>query len=222
MTKKIVLGAILGGIVLFVWEFVAHDLLPLGEAGIKALANEQAVMNGLKENVKEPGFYLFPAPEDRPGMTAQQKQEAMRVMEDRWRHGPTGIMVVHPDGAEVMTPRQLATQLGADVLAMLVAAILLAQLPSIGFGRKVLFVMIGSASATGSTSINQRLSQERSEAPQPIIDQYLVNVPHQFYKVYGLGDMYAPKDVTLQEDQRYQNVRIVAVYDTNQIPALKS
>jgi hypothetical protein len=75
-------------------------------------------------------------------MTAQQKQEAMRVMEDRWRHGPTGIMVVHPDGAEVMTPRQLATQLGADVLAMLVAAILLAQLPSIGFGRKVLFVML--------------------------------------------------------------------------------
>jgi hypothetical protein len=26
----------------------------------------------------------------------------------------------------------------------------------------------------------------------------------------------------LQEDQRYQNVRIIAVYDTNQIPALQS
>jgi outer membrane biogenesis lipoprotein LolB len=46
--------------------------------------------------------------------------------------------------------------------------------------------------------------------------------PHQFYKVYGLGDLYAPKNVTLQEDQRYQNVRIIAVYDTNQIPALRS
>jgi len=88
-------------------------------------------------------------------------------------------------------------------------------------GRKVLFVMIGSASATGSMSINQKLSQERSQAPEPIINQYLVNVPHQFYKVYSLGDMYAPKNVTLQEDQRYQNVRIVAVYDTNQIPALQ-
>ena len=38
------------------------------------------------------------------------------------------------------------------------------------------------------------------------------------YKVYGLGDLYAPKNVSLQEDQRYQNVRIIAVYDTNQIP----
>ena len=54
-------------------------------------------------------------------------------------------------------------------------------------GRKILLVMIGSASATGSMSINQKLSQERSQAPEPIIDQYLVNDPHQFFKVYGLG-----------------------------------
>jgi outer membrane protein OmpA-like peptidoglycan-associated protein len=88
-------------------------------------------------------------------------------------------------------------------------------------GRKVLLVLIGSASATGSMSVNQKLSRERSEAPEPVIDQYLVNVPHQFFKVYGIGDMYAPKNVSLQEDQRYQNVRIIAVYDTNQIPALQ-
>jgi outer membrane protein OmpA-like peptidoglycan-associated protein len=89
-------------------------------------------------------------------------------------------------------------------------------------GRKVLFVMIGSASATGSMSINEKLSRERAEAPQPIIDQYLVNVPHQFFKVYGIGDVYSPKNVTLQEDQRYQNVRIIAVYETDQIPRLPS
>ena len=88
-------------------------------------------------------------------------------------------------------------------------------------GRKILFVMIGSASATGTMSVNQKLSQERSQAPEPIIDQYLVNEPHQFFKVYGLGDIYSPKNVSLREDQAYQNVRIVAVYDTNQIPALR-
>jgi hypothetical protein len=40
-------------------------------------------------------------------------------------------------------------------------------------------------------------------------------------KVHGIGEMYGPKNVTLQEDQRYQNVRIIAVYDTDQIPALQ-
>ncbi len=88
-------------------------------------------------------------------------------------------------------------------------------------GRKVILLMIGSASATGSLSINEKLSRERAESPEPIINQYLVNVAHQFFKVYGIGDIYSPKNVTLQEDQRYQNVRIIAVYETDQIPALR-
>ena len=67
-------------------------------------------------------------------------------------------------------------------------------------GRQIIFVMIGSASATGSLSVNEQLSRERSRAPEPIIDQYLVNVPHQYYRVYGLGDIYSPKNVALQED----------------------
>src|SRR5262245_37321987 len=87
-------------------------------------------------------------------------------------------------------------------------------------GRTVLFVTIGSASATGSYEINERLSRERAEAPVPIIDQYLINVPHQFHKITGIGDMYAPKDASLSVEQRYQNVRIVAVYETDQVPLL--
>ena len=88
-------------------------------------------------------------------------------------------------------------------------------------GRKVLFVMIGSASATGNMSVNQKLSQERAQAPEPAIDQYLVNVPHQFFKVHGIGDVYSPKNVNWTAEQRYQNVRIIAVYETTQIPALQ-
>jgi outer membrane protein OmpA-like peptidoglycan-associated protein len=87
-------------------------------------------------------------------------------------------------------------------------------------GRQVLFLLIGSASATGNPQVNARLSRERSQAPEPIIDQYLVNVPHRFFKVYGLGDIYSPKNVTLSQEQRYQNVRIIAVYQTDQVPVV--
>jgi outer membrane protein OmpA-like peptidoglycan-associated protein len=87
-------------------------------------------------------------------------------------------------------------------------------------GRQVLFLLIGSASATGSPQLNVRLSRERSQSPEPIIDQYLVNVPHRFFKVYGLDDIYSPKNVTLSQEQRYQNVRIVAVYQTDQVPVV--
>lgn len=87
-------------------------------------------------------------------------------------------------------------------------------------GRKVILVSIGSASSVGSPAVNQRLSVERSEAPLPVMNQYLVNVPHQFFKVTGIGDMYAPKHATASVDARYQNVRIIAAYDTTQLGGL--
>jgi outer membrane protein OmpA-like peptidoglycan-associated protein len=83
-------------------------------------------------------------------------------------------------------------------------------------GRTVILVSVGSASAIGPASINRQLSIGRSQAPLPTINQYLVNTPHNFYKVSAVGDMYAPKNVSLAVDQRYQNVRIVAAYSNAQ------
>jgi outer membrane protein OmpA-like peptidoglycan-associated protein len=85
-------------------------------------------------------------------------------------------------------------------------------------GRTVVMVSIGSASAVGPASVNRQLSIQRSQSPLEIINQYLVNTPHTFYKVSSVGDMYAPKDASAQVDQRYQNVRIVAAYDKSQLP----
>ena len=87
-------------------------------------------------------------------------------------------------------------------------------------GRKVLFVSIGSASATGKKQVNLKLAKARSEFPKEIIDKYLVNIPHEFYKVYGVGDQYSPKKVSRKEHGRYQSSRMIAVYETDQVPSL--
>jgi outer membrane protein OmpA-like peptidoglycan-associated protein len=84
-------------------------------------------------------------------------------------------------------------------------------------GRTVILVSVGSASAVGPAAVNRRLSLERAQAPVNVIQQYLINTPHTFYKVSAVGDMYAPKDASQQVDQRYQNVRIVAAYSTAQL-----
>jgi hypothetical protein len=87
-------------------------------------------------------------------------------------------------------------------------------------GCRVLLLLIGSASAPGTPQRNERLSRERATAPEPIIDQYLVNIPHQLFKVYGRGDIYSPKPATLSQAQRYQNVRIIAASQTDQVPVV--
>jgi len=85
-------------------------------------------------------------------------------------------------------------------------------------GRKIVLLSIGSASATGNPKLNKKLSTARSETPLPVIEHYLVNVPHEFYKVTGIGDMYSPKETSSDVNKRYQNVRVIAVYDTSNIP----
>jgi outer membrane protein OmpA-like peptidoglycan-associated protein len=84
-------------------------------------------------------------------------------------------------------------------------------------GRTVTLVSIGGASAIGPASINRKLSVERSQAPLSLIEQYLVNTPHEFFKVSAVGDMYAPKNAPIDVEKRYQNVRIIAAYDKAQL-----
>jgi hypothetical protein len=118
-------------------------LLPLGEAGVKAIGSEQIVLAALKDNVKEPGFYIFPAPDRTPGMSKEQQHEAERKLQEMWRTGPSGITIFHPQGIGVTFPQQLATQFGADILTMLLAAILLSWVTgTIGYAGRVLFIAL--------------------------------------------------------------------------------
>ena len=41
---RILLAGLLAGLAVFAWESIAHMALPLGDAGIKPLSNEQAVV----------------------------------------------------------------------------------------------------------------------------------------------------------------------------------
>ena len=143
----------------------------------------------------------------------QTSQHALQVIEHLSQNQGTGeVTLFFPTGSATLP----TSGLQYDRLINFVD-----YLSRMSRGRKILFVMIGSASATGSMAVNQKLSEQRAAAPEPIIDQYLVNVPHQFFKVHGIGDVYSPKNVTMTAEQRYQNVRIIAVYETTQIPALQ-
>jgi len=135
--KRIILAGLFAGTALFAWEALAHMLLPLGEAGVKALANEQLVSGALADNVRESGFFFFPAPEDRPGMTAQQKQETMAAVQERWRTGPAGILIFHPNGTGATFARQLLTQFGFDLVVMVLAAVVLSQVATRGYLKRV-------------------------------------------------------------------------------------
>jgi hypothetical protein len=140
MSKKILLAGVAGGVALFIWGAVAHMALGIGESSMKAMQNEETVLATMKENLKEPGLYLFPGGVPSNDITAEQQAELMR----KWEQGPSGFLVFHPNGMPAMSAKTLLTELASNILAALVAAFLLSQ--ALGtltsFGSRVLFVTL--------------------------------------------------------------------------------
>jgi hypothetical protein len=66
---------------MFIWMSIAHMALPLGEAGIREIPNEAAVLSEMQSNIGEQtGLYIFPGPGVGKNATRQEKNEAMKRM----------------------------------------------------------------------------------------------------------------------------------------------
>ena len=140
--KRILLGAVLGGLIVFAWSALLHMATPLGMAGISVLPGEESVLAALRSNVREDGFYFFPAAGMSPDMTPEQHE----AWAERMRTGPSGIMVVHPQGNEPMMVSQLVYELVTDILAALLVAFGLAHVLA-PYGRRVLLVALAGVFA---------------------------------------------------------------------------
>src|SRR4051794_9856786 len=106
--KRFVLAVIVGGVVLHLWGGLAHEALPLGELGVRALDNDQ-IGSAIKGGVREAGFYIFPMP-DLHSIGKDQQAQAMQQATEKMKAGPTGIMVVYPQGREFLMGKHLSLQ----------------------------------------------------------------------------------------------------------------
>jgi hypothetical protein len=119
--RRILLAGILAGLAVFLWESVAHMLLPLGEMGLQTVPDEPAFSAIVKQHFKQDGLYIFPM------MTSPG--------------APAGLMALHPNGLEELTARQLSTQFFADILVMIAAGWVLSKASLGAYFARAGFVM---------------------------------------------------------------------------------
>jgi hypothetical protein len=148
MNTKTLLGGFAAGVVVFFWGFISHTVLPLGEIGISELPSEAAIVPVMKQGVAAPGFYIFPGmgKPHAEASEAEQKQWA-----EKYRQGPTGLLIYHPEGRDAMSAKQLGTEFFSNVIAGLFAAFFLSQAAGslTSYASRMLFVgMFGLFSAS--------------------------------------------------------------------------
>jgi hypothetical protein len=153
MGRKLLAG-ILGGLAFFAWSSVAHVFTGLGQTGIREIPNEAPVVASMKANIPADGFYFFPGTGLPPTATQSQKMAAMKDLGPKLKAGPVGILIYHPVGQDALMPRQLLTELGTNIVQVLLAVFLLSQTSLAGFVARWRFVTVAGILAAISTNIS--------------------------------------------------------------------
>ncbi len=132
---RILISAIVGGIIVFMWGFVSHMVLPIGELGQKILPQEELVVGALKASITEPGLYVFPGGDADTKVSPEEEQKYLA--------GPRGMLLYDNAVMEEFWTRRLVTEGITDVVAALLAAIAL-SFTAVGYGMRVAMVaMLG-------------------------------------------------------------------------------
>lgn len=103
--------------------------LPLGEAGIRQVPNEPAVLSAMRASLGEThGLYVF------PGMGSGPYAEKLAV-------NPAGIPMYNPPGMQALAPRMFIAEFLLELVESLLVVFLLAQTRLTSFGARLGFVL---------------------------------------------------------------------------------
>lgn len=138
--KRVLTGALAGGVVLFAWQFASWMFLGIHEFDHEpALRDEAAVVAALAGNPK--GVYWIPycSPADQ-----KAQNEAYKAFVDRHEKGPIAWINYDPVGKPPMSPKTLAIGGAlAIAIAFVAAAMLRAAKISSFFGRFLFVAALG-------------------------------------------------------------------------------
>jgi hypothetical protein len=152
MGRKLLAG-ILGGLAFFAWSSIAHVATGLGATGIQEIPNEQAVVSCMKANIAADGLYAIPGT-GLPNPTQSQRMAAMQQKAAAHYGGPVGILIYHPAKSLDLDPRQLLTELGTNIVQVLLVVWLLGHTSLGSFVARWRFVTVAGVLAAISTNIS--------------------------------------------------------------------
>ena len=136
---RVLIAGIVGGIIMFMWGFVAHTALPLGKMGVKQIPNEDAVISVLKANITEHSLYFIPGMD----MSKDVSEAEQDAWEAKYKAGPIGVLAFKPTGRDPMGLQHLITEFAFTLLAALLGSFVVAHVTGGYLMRVLSFFLFG-------------------------------------------------------------------------------
>jgi hypothetical protein len=145
--KRIVIAAIAGCAILFIWGAFSHLVLLIG-AGFTPLPNEDKIIKTLENDIPKKGLYFFPGTDFKP-RTAEQES----AFTQKFTTGPVGILVYRPVGGNPFSVNKLFTQLTCNFLSTLILAFIISLIAASYWKRVFAIALLGGLSCVSVSSI---------------------------------------------------------------------
>lgn len=148
---RILLAGILGGVVVFVCGAVEHMVFGWGGRTFSQLPSDTAAMDFAKSQDLKAGLYGFP---QKPATVPKDQEEKIfNELNERYKQGPNGFLVIGPTGEDMMGPFQLGGEAATNIVAALIAAFIVSLLaPATPFPIRWFVVLLMGAMAWFSLS----------------------------------------------------------------------
>jgi len=149
MVKKLLLGTVLGGLIVFAWGAISWMVLPWHTATLQAFTNEAVVSKVIQANAPQPGVYFLPNPRRQTTgaeSTASAKSDKARMEEGPMVFGTIRLVGIRPDSPTYYLKGLLMEMIGAFFMSWL-----LLTLPGLGYGARLRTITLVALTAGALT-----------------------------------------------------------------------
>ncbi len=149
LTKNVLLGTLIGGVILFLWGWISHTLLPIYNTSVLGFDNEDAVVQAILENAPVSGLYFIPYS---PSTMATETEK--QAVAERMKNGPFVLASIRL-GEMGSVKVNMIVQFLTDLLSALFVCLLLARTKEMSFWNVILFVELIALIIFAAKSIPQ-------------------------------------------------------------------
>ncbi|WP_205886885.1 hypothetical protein, partial [Escherichia coli] len=130
----IIIAAISGCAIIFIWGALSHLLLFI-VSGFTPLPNEENIIKTLESSIPKKGLYFFPGKDFRQSVTKEQEC----AFEKKVRAGPVVILVYRPVGGDPLAKKKLLIQLASNFITTLILSFI-GSLITLHYWKKVFII----------------------------------------------------------------------------------
>ncbi len=135
MNAKMIVGGIVGGLLIFIWQFLSWTMLNLHGSGQKYTANQDSILTYLSTQLQEEGSYFLPT--YAPGATKEEQQKLMETSGGK----PWAQITYHKSMNTSMGLNMIRGFL-VDVFAVMLLIWLLYKIPGLTFQTSIISCVV--------------------------------------------------------------------------------